>query len=113
MSNFPLYSRLNKNYPKKDLTGKEKQEFLERVKDIDIIGKNLIYALIQFYYIDNESEKIFKSLPYGGISEKTTEKNKENVSWVLTDLPIKLRYILLHFVRIHTQSMKEDKDLHR
>jgi hypothetical protein len=113
MSKFPLYSRLNKNYPKKDLTGKEKEEFLERLKDIDSTGKNLIYALIQFYYINNESEKIFQNLPYGGISEPTTEKNKQNVSWVLTDLPIKLRHMLLHFIRIHTQSMKEDKDLHR
>ena len=31
MSNFPLYDSLNKNFPKKDLTVKEKEEFMSMI----------------------------------------------------------------------------------
>ena len=107
MSNFPLYDSLNKNFPKKDLTVKEKEEFLNKIENIDEAGRDLVYALIQFYRIENEKELPSNVLPYKGIREETS-KGKENVTWNFTDFPIKLRHILYKFIQMHTQSMEED-----
>lgn len=42
MNNFPLYNNLSKDIPKKDLSVKEKQEFMTKVENIDDIGKDLL-----------------------------------------------------------------------
>lgn len=107
MSNFPLYDSLNKDFSKKDLTVKEKEEFLNKIENIDKTGSDLVYALIQFYRIENEKDFSPNDLPYKGIREETS-KGKENLTWNFTDFPIKLRHILYKFIQIHTQSMEED-----
>lgn len=107
MSNFPLYDSLNKDFPKKDLTIKEKEEFLNKIENIDDTGRDLVYALIQVYRIQNEKDLSLDVLPYKGIREQTS-KGKENVTWNFTVFPIKLRHILYKFIQMHTQSMEED-----
>lgn len=107
MSNFPLYDSLNKDFSKKDLTVKEKEEFLNKIENIDETGRDLIYALIQFFHIENEKDFSSNVLPYKGIREETS-KGKENLTWTFTDFPIKLRHILYKFIQMHTQSMEED-----
>lgn len=107
MSNFPLYDSLNRNLSKKDLTVKEKEEFLNKIENIDETGRDLVYALIQVYRIQNENDITLDILPYKGIREQTS-KGKENVTWNFTDFPIKLRQILYKFIQMHTQSMEED-----
>ena len=109
MSNFPLFDSLNKELPKKDLTIKEKEEFVSKIQDIDTIGKDLIYALIQIYYIGNGKEKLLNELPYKG-KRCSLSKGKEDLTWTLTDFPIPLRHILYKFIKIHTQSMEEEEE---
>jgi len=109
MSLFPLYDILNKEYPEKDLSIKQKEEFVSKIEKIDDTGKDLVYSLIQFYRIENENEKLSEALPYKGIRETTSEKGKEDLSWCFTDFPIKLRHILHTFIKMHVQSMEEEK----
>lgn len=109
MSLFPLYDMLNKEYPKKDLTVKQKEEFVSKIEKIDDTGRDLVYSLIQFYRIENEHEKLSDILPYKGIREVTSKKGKENLSWCFTDFPIKLRHILHTFIKMHVQSMEEEQ----
>jgi hypothetical protein len=54
MNKFPLYDSLNKKIPSGDLSPKKKKEFISNIKIIDEAGRDLIYALIQFYYLQNE-----------------------------------------------------------
>ena len=61
MSGFPLYDNLIKDLPKKDLSAKQKTEFVENIKLIDDSGKELLYALVQFYYINSEPKL---TIPY-------------------------------------------------
>jgi hypothetical protein len=107
MSNFPLYDTLNKDFSKKDLTVKEKEEFLDKIENIDETGRDLVYALIRFYSNENEKDYSSDVLPYKGIRTETI-KGKENLTWTFTDFPIKLRHILYKFIKMHSQSMEED-----
>ena len=109
MSNFPLFDSLNKEIPKKDLTIKEKEEFVSKIQDIDATGRDLIYALIQFYHMGNGKEKLSDELPYKG-KRFSLCKGKEDLSWSFTDFPIPLRHILYKFIKIHTQSMEEEEE---
>lgn len=104
---FPLYHSLNKDIPKKDLSKVEKEDLIKKIHNIDISGKNLIYALIKFYFIETASDNN-ESLPYGGIKEQVDESNT-NVTWSLLDLPITLRHILYKFVIMHIKKMEEEK----
>jgi hypothetical protein len=108
MSNFPLYDNLVKDIPKKDLTVQQKEEFISKVQDIDSKGRDLIFALIQFYRIENEDDKSSEDLPYKGIREEN-EKGLKNLTWSFTDFPLKLRHILHKFILIHVQSMEEEQ----
>lgn len=108
MSNFPLYDNLERNLPKKDLTVKQKEKIIKKIEDIDNKGRDLIVALIQFYYIKNEHKELNEDLPYKGIRTKI-KKDIEDITWSFTDFPIKLRHILYKFVLIHMQSIKEEQ----
>jgi hypothetical protein len=107
---FPLYDSLNKNIPKKDLTAKQKQELLEKIKNMDKNGVELIYALIQFHYIKCDCQTSDKedTIPYKGSSLKNEEKSTENITWNLNELPVSLRHILHKFTLIHYKKMQED-----
>ena len=109
MSNFPLFINLNKDIPKKDLTIKEKEEFISKIQDIDTSGRDLIYALIQIYYMGNGKEKLLDELPYKG-KRYSVCKGKEDLTGSVTDFPIPLRHILYKFIKIHTQSMEEEEE---
>ena len=108
MSNFPLYNNLIKDIPKKDLTVKQKEEFVNKVGMINETGTNLVVALIQFFCVENAEEELLKDLPYKGTRE-TVVKRKENLSWSFSNFPIKLRHILYKFVLLHMHSMEEEK----
>ena len=107
MNNFPLYNSLITNIPTKDLSVKQKEEFIKKVQNIDSKGRDLIFALIQFYRIENNNKDIKNIIPYNGVSEVTKE-NTENLTWSLGDFPIKLRNILYKFIVMHMQTMEDD-----
>ena len=107
MSNFPLYDNLVRDIPKKDLTVKQKEEFVSKIQNIDNKGRDLVFALIQFYRVENEAEDLTEDLPYKGVREEV-KKGSGDLTWSFTDFPIKLRHILYKFIIMHVQSMEED-----
>ena len=101
MSDFPLYTSLLTNLPDKDLTPKQKSEFIKKIEKMDLDGHELLYALIKTYCIENESNTPF-TVPYNG------KFVKNNVTFDLASFPLKLRQLLYKFSVIHVKKMKED-----
>ncbi len=106
MSNFPLYTTLINNLPKKDLTIVQKNDFIKRSKKLDSEAYDLIYALIRSYYLEHESGDSF-TLPYKG------KIAKDCLEFNLLDLPIPLRQLLYKFITIHKEKVKEDKQIQK
>ena len=120
MSGFPLYDNLSKDLSaKKDLTVKQKTDLIKNINLIDQDGQELVYALIYYYYINNESnnESNNKSNnefnnesntpPYKGKSQETPS-NLQNITWNLGNFPIKLRVLLHNFLTMHMKKLAED-----
>lgn len=108
MSGFPLYDNLIKDVAKKDLTVKQKKRFVDDVDRVDSQGRELIYALIYYYFQQNGQEKGGDQLPYKGISEEGRSKGRQNLSWIFTDFPIQLRHLLFKFVDMHIKTTEEE-----
>ena len=109
MSGFPLYDNLIKDLPKKDLSVKEKEEFIRNIKKINMNGRELVYVLILIYSMQNDRDSTLL-VPYNGSKEE--EKTNDGVytfSWVYTQFPIKLRHLLTRFVKIHFKKQKEEE----
>lgn len=107
MSGFPLYDNLIKNLPKKDLTAKQKEEIINNIKVIDEHGKELVFALIQFYYLNNE--KTGERIPYNG-EDSSNDNKMYDIKWNLMDFPIKLRHILHKFLSMHFEKLKQEEN---
>jgi len=107
MSGFPLYDNLILQISKKDLSVKQKTEFIQLLGIIDNQGKERIYALIQFYFMENESKQVKETLPYKGVCNRAGDSGCTNVTWVLTNFPIKLRQLLYKFIKMHVKSLQE------
>lgn len=105
MSNFPLYDNLfNEVHDmNEDLTDKQKDEFMKLIKNIDVIGSELIYVLIRIYQLENTEDKSTFKLPFGG------KFIKEEIKFDLNELPNKLKHMLYKFVNIHKKSSEEEK----
>ena len=109
MSGFPLYDNLIKDLPKKDLSVKEKEEFIRNIKNINMDGRELVYVLILIYSKQNTSEST-SLVPYNGSKEeKNSDSDTYTFSWVYTQFPIKLRHLLTRFVNIHLRKQKEEE----
>ena len=107
MSGFPLYDNLIKDLPKKDLSVKDKEEFIRNIKKVNIDGRELVYALILVYSDQNEKTLDSVQVPYNGTKEEDVE-GSYTFSWVYTQFPIKLRRLLSRFVTIHLKKQKEE-----
>ena len=105
---FPLYDRLSKNVLNKELTLKEKNYFLDSIKNIDNNGSELIYVLIKFHSINNNLCPP-NCIPFEG-KQKDVINNQIDITWSLSKLPNKLKQILLNFLRMHVINMKEEKE---
>lgn len=101
MSQFPLYTTLITNLPKKDLTIAQKRDFVRKVTDLDQEAHELVYALIKCYAIEHNTGVSF-SLPYNG------QLAKDRIEFDLLDFPIELRQLLYKFVTIHKKKLIED-----
>lgn len=109
MSGFPLYDNLIKDLPKKDLTVKQKTEFVTNINKIDEDGRELVYALIYYYYINNETKHDDTNPPYKGISTENENQNQNrDITWNLANFPIKLRLLLYNFMSMHIKKLAED-----
>ena len=98
-SNFPLYNNLlSEIKTKRDLTPKQKDDFLKKIQELDDIGMENIYVLIRLYYIEESGGDATCDLPYSGTCVR------KNIKFDLELLPIKLRQILYKFVNMHIDS---------
>lgn len=103
MSNFPLYDSMIYKIPNKDLTKKQKDDFISKIKNIDNDGAECIYSLIRVFEIENgENDSGTFKLPYCG------KYVKKNMKFDLEQLPNKLKQILYKFLLIHIKKMEED-----
>ncbi len=107
MNNFPLYDNLSKDLKNRDLLVKEKTDFVNKIKQIDQDGLDLIYALIRVYYVKNEENKTDFSLPYNG------KYIKEDMKFDLDDFPIQLKQMIFKFIKIHIVKMEEENALNK
>ena len=108
MSGFPLYDSLIKDLSgKKDLTVKQKTELIKNLNLIDQDGQELVYALIYYYYINNETNNESNITPYKGKTQETPS-NLQNITWNLGNFPIKLRVLLHNFLTMHIKKLAED-----
>jgi hypothetical protein len=94
--------QLRNDLPKKDLSIKQKNEYLTGFRDLDEKGSELVYALIRAHQFDQSEGRTLEGLPYGGTCDH------EDVTFDLEELPIPLKHILSKFVVVHIRSMKED-----
>lgn len=123
MTNFPLYDSLVKDLPKRDLTVKQKEDFLVKVQEINDAGTELLVALIQYHALQSgettngtTNGTTVEKVPYKGTCvgtknakcAKTVKSNTEDITWDLLSFPIKLRQILYKFVAMHLKSMMEE-----
>lgn len=103
-SNFPLYTSLSSGIVDKDLTAKQKDDFIKKTEEMDEEGHELIYALMRVFFLENESSSPFNVLYEG-------KRVDNNIVFDLSNIPKKLRQILYKFAKIHVKKMKEDKKL--
>lgn len=103
---FPLYSTLCLKLPKKDLTISQKSDLINKIENIDNDGAELIFALLNCYYIDKDKGNSM-NIPYEGkiVSDK--------IEFDLNNLPIPLRHIIYKFVSLHKKKVEEDQFLNK
>jgi len=78
---------------------------MSKIKSIDEKGSELIYALIRVFQMENSDDITTFKLPYDG------KYSKNDMKFDLNKLPNKLKQILYKFVKLHTETMKEETKL--
>lgn len=109
MDNFPLYDTLICDLPSKDLTLKQKKDFLTKIETIDLQGAELVYTLIRAYQIYDLNDNPTVSLPFEG---KMLNENSD-LEFNISKFPIKLRQLLYKFLHVHFKAMKEKVVSHK
>jgi hypothetical protein len=104
-TNFPLYDSLMRDTFNKELTIKQKKLFMTRIEEIDGTGKEFIYALIKYHFIntnkDSNQNDLYKCKIISG------ELGLRDLTWDLNDLPLRLRQILFKFTEINQKRQEE------
>ena len=108
MSNFPFYDSIMKDIKNKDLTLKQKNEFITNINKIDSDGAELIYALIRIFQLQNEDNPLTCILPYSGRFLK-----KNEMQFDLNEFPNKLKQLLYKFLTMHIKKMDEDINIEK
>lgn len=85
----------------KDISLKQKREFVKSIKTFDVSGKELIYALIRVHQL--KYTKFYKDeiLPFSG---KFTKDH--HVKFNLELFPNQLKHILYNFSVLHKKTME-------
>ena len=102
MSNFPLYDNLIKDVKDVDLTAKEKESTIKKIKNINENGNELLYVLIKVYHINNECEHTNYTIPYNG------KFVKKDLKFDLEKLPNKLKQIIKNFIDMHVDTITKN-----
>ena len=106
MSDFPLYTNLISGVKSKDLTVKEKEQFISMVQKLDENGKELFYVLIYHFAKNNCVPEITQEIPFNGT--KKVDRENADISWDLNAFPVKLKQLLFKFLNKHMEKIKED-----
>lgn len=104
-TNFPLYDSLMRDTFNKELTIKQKKLFLLRVEEIDIPGKEIIYALIKYHFMNTNKDSTQNDLYKCKII--SSDGGLRDLTWDLNDLPPRLRQILFKFTEINQKRQEE------
>lgn len=104
MSQFPLYTTLMTNLPKKDLTLLQKNDLLKKIGSMNTDAHELIYALVKCYYIEHNKHDVL-SIPYKG------QLSKDKIEFDLLEMPTQLRQLLYKFVIVHKKKLIEDEKI--
>lgn len=108
MNSFPLYNQIVNNVPTIDLTQAERDFFSENIKNMDELGKELLFVLIYQFFSENKKKGKNNTVPYKGKKE-IVNNELTNFTWCLQDLPITLRQMLLKFMKMHIITMEEER----
>ncbi len=102
MNKFPLYGRLNAELPDaselKDLCVKDKEQCVEKLKQLDRDGQELVYMLIRSSCDDNTM------IPYGG------QKWKSDMRFNFNEFPIRLKHLINNFLALHLAVKRESSE---
>lgn len=110
MSGFPLYDSLIKTAKNKDLNAKYKLELIKKLNNFDDNEKELVYVLIQFYYMQNE-KNMTDTIPYNC---KVVEKDGlSSLSWSFNDFPNKLKNLLSIFIEMHIKTKDDEVNVRK
>lgn len=100
MSRFPLYDSLQTNLKDKDLTTRQKGDFIKKIVEIDQEGQELVFALIKTY---SNNDNDFLLLPYDG------KYVSNDIVYDLDKFPNKLKQLLYKFIKMHITKLREDR----
>lgn len=110
MTSFPLYDSLNTKLQTKDLTLDQKKALCKNISELDQTGKELVYALIKYHEITS-TKKNNNEPPYEGQCVKSDKKGCEDITWNISEFPVKLRLILYKFINLHKKKIHEEKEI--
>lgn len=99
---LPIYDILYNESEDVDLEQKEKDEFIQLVKKIDIEGSEIIYAIIKIYYLQNFNGEQNINYLYGAKFLKCS------IKFDIDEFPHKLKHMLFKFIKKHIKKMEED-----
>jgi hypothetical protein len=111
---FPLYDSLSKDLPKVEMNNAIKEEVISMINKLDQNGMNLLYVIIIIFSKKNQTKAVIESIE----NSKIVFKGKKDVNsdmtcnfkWNFNDLPVKLKYIIHKFLKLHLSTMQEEQN---
>ena len=95
---FPLYAHLKHELEEtKPLSTSQKEELVDKIKELDEQGCSLVYALIRYFQIYEDKLSVLET-PYG------MKKTKHGVRFCLEELPPLLQQLVRRFVHLNFAS---------
>lgn len=113
-SSFPLYDNLSKNLPKVEMNTATKEEVVNMINNLDQNGMNLMYVIIIIFSKKNCTKTVAECIE----NNKIVFKGKKDVNsdmtcnfkWNFNDFPVKLKYIIHKFLKLHLSTMEEEEN---
>lgn len=113
-SSFPLFDNLSKNLPKVEMNTTTKEEVVNMINNLDQNGMNLLYVIIIIFSKKNCTKTVAECLE----NNKIVFKGKKDVNsdmtcnfkWNFNDFPVKLKYIIHKFLKLHLSTMEEEEN---
>lgn len=97
---FPLYSHLKNEIPEdKPLNSTQRDELVEKIKELDDQGCSLVYALIRYFQIYEDKLNALET-PYG------MRKMKLGFRFCIEEIPPLLQQLIYRFVQVHLLAQK-------